>query len=243
MWGLALLADEQPRYRGAKRLWSMAEDARIRREFPDRPTRALARDLGRSYSGTCIHAAKLGLTKSAAYVASGEIYRLNGTQPGCRSSQFKPGQTPHNKGRRYPPGWAPGRMRETQFKKGARSGKAGQHWMPIGSTRLVEGYVYRKVSDVPNVAYTVNWKAEHVLVWATAHGPVPAGHVVIFRNGDRADIRDENLECISRVDLMRRNTVHNLPTPIAQAVQLLGALNRSIRRRTRATEKQDLRSA
>jgi len=56
--------------------------------------------------------------------------------------------------------------------------------------------------------------------------------VVIFRNADHADIRLENLELITRRELMLRNSVHNLPKPLAQAVQLLGALNRQIRRRT-----------
>lgn len=88
------------------------------------------------------------------------------------------------------------------------------------------------MSDVPNVPYTVNWKAEHVLIWMAARGAVPAGHAVVFRNGDKADIRLENLECIARRALMARNSVHNLPKPLAQAVQLLGALNRQIRRRT-----------
>jgi hypothetical protein len=133
-------------------------------------------------------------------------------------------------------------MRETQFKAGTLNGVAAQRVMPIGSTRLVEGYVYRKVSDVPNVPYTVNWKAEHVLIWTETRGPVPAGHVVIFRNHDRTDVRLDNLELISRRTLMARNSVHTLPKPLAQAVQLLGALNRTLRRRSRG-EEQDRRSA
>ena len=70
----------------------------------------------------------------------------------------------------------------------------------------------------------------------------PPGHEVIFRNGDPRDIRLENLECITRRALMARNSVHNLPKPLAQTVQLLGALNRQIRRRSRDAE-QDRRPA
>ncbi len=131
-------------------------------------------------------------------------------------------------------------MRETQFKKGQRSGKAGAHWMPVGSTRRDgDGYVLRKVSDVPNVPYYVNWKYEHILVWARVNGPVPKGHCLAFKNGRRDDIRLDNLECITRRERMARNTVHNLPKPLAQTVQLLGALKRQIRRKTNASEKQD----
>jgi hypothetical protein len=65
-------------------------------------------------------------------------------------------------------------------------------------------------------------------VWEAANGPLPAGHAIAFKNGDKTDIRLENLECIARRELMARNTVHNLPKPLAQAIQLLGALNRQI---------------
>lgn len=144
---------------------------------------------------------------------------------------------PANKGLRRP-GWAPGRMKETQFKKGALNGVAAERFKPIGSTRMVEGYLYRKVSAVSG-PWTVNWKLEHVLVWERARGPVAAGHVLVFRNHDQMDIRLENLELITRRELMARNSVHTLPKPLAQAVQLLGALNRQIRKRTNAAAQQD----
>jgi hypothetical protein len=90
---------------------------------------------------------------------------------------------PANKGLRRP-GWGPGRMKTTQF-KGQRNGTAAAHWMPIGSTRLIDGYVYVKVADVPNVPYMVNWKPEHHLIWTRAHGPMPPG-MRSLRNGDRS---------------------------------------------------------
>lgn len=225
---------KEPR-RGTKtrRFWSADEDDRLRREYPDTPTVALALALDRSLSSVYIRAhEKLGLSKSAAYLASPAACRLRrsgDSHPG-RATQFQKGQTPANKGMRRP-GWAPGRMRETQFKAGCRSGKAARNWMPVGSTRLIEGYVYRKVSDVPNVPYTVNWKPDHLLVWEAARGPIPPGHALVFKNRDRADIHLDNLECITRRELMRRNSVHNLPAPLPQVIQLLGALKRKIRRR------------
>ena len=40
----------------------------------------------------------------------------------------------------------------------------------------------------------------------------------------------ENLQLVTRAELMRRNTIHNYPAPIPQLVQLRGALTRKIRR-------------
>jgi hypothetical protein len=222
-------------------LWSAADDARLRRLYPDTPTVALAQRLRRSLTSVYARASLLGVVKSEAYLAGPHACRLRRGDHVGAAFRFRPGHQPANKGLRRP-GWASGRMRETQFKRGERNGVAARRWMPIGSTRVCDGYVYRKVSDVPAVPWTVNWKQEHLLVWERAHGPVPRGHVIAFRNGDQTDSRLDNLECITRRELMARNTVHNLPQPIAQAVQLLGALQRQIRRRTRA-EEQDRRSA
>lgn len=229
-------------YRAGKRLWSAADDDRLRREYPDTPTVVLARALGRSLTATYSRARGLGLAKSVAYLASPHACRLRRGDHVGAGTRYPPGHEPANKGLRRP-GWHRGRMRETQFKKGQRNGTAAAHHMPVGSTRLIDGYVYRKVSDVPNVPYTVNWKPAHVLLWTEVHGPVPPGHALTFTNGEKTDVRLDNLALVSRRDLMRRNSVHNLPAPLVQTIQLLGALRRRIRKRERDGEEQDHRPA
>jgi hypothetical protein len=62
--------------------------------------------------------------------------------------------------------------------------------------------------------------------------------VIVFKDKNREHIEIENLECISRRDLMLRNTVHRLPKELVQVVQLKGALQRQINNRIRH-EKQD----
>lgn len=229
------------RYRAGRRIWSAEEDDALRRAYPNMPTQPLAVQLRRSLASTYQRAGTLGLKKSAAYLASPEACQLRrGDNRGGRT-RFKPGHVPANKGLRRP-GWAPGRMRDTQYKHGQRNGRAAQLYMPIGSTRLIGGYLYRKVSDRPNVPHTVNWKLESLLIWRQAGRRLRRGQVLIFKNKNALDVRLENLERITRRQLMARNSVHNLPLPLARAVQLLGALNRQIRRRTTG-EEQDRRPA
>lgn len=218
--------------RAGRRLWEPADDAALRRLYPDLPTTVVAQQLGRSVVAIHGRAGVLGLNKSEAYLAGPHACRLRRGDNVGKATRFPKGHVPANKGLRRP-GWHRGRMQETQFQKGTRSGKAASHHMPIGSTRLIEGYIYRKVSDVPNVAYTVNWKPEHHLVWARAHGPIPPGHALIFRDGNRQNTQIENLRLVTRRELMARNTVHNLPPALAKTVQLLGRLNRQIAKRTR----------
>jgi hypothetical protein len=225
------------KFRAGKRLWSKADDRTLRRTFPHARTEIVAQQLRRTYTAIAARAALLGLHKSAAYMASPDAYRFRRGQGGGEAFRFPKGHVPANKGVRRP-GWSVGRMRQTQFKKGALP----HTYMPVGSTRLCDGYVYRKLSDVRNVPWTVNWKLEHFRIWEQVHGPVPAGHALAFHNGDRTDVRLDNLELITRRDLMRRNSVHNLPPALKQTVQLLGVLNRQIRRRT-GRGQQDRRSA
>lgn len=226
------------RFRAGKRLWSRADDAALRRRYPGEPTARLARVLRRTTCAISARAGLLGLHKSATYLASPAACRLRRGDHVGAAFRFAKGHVPANKGMRRP-GWFAGRMRETQFQRGARP----QTWVPVG-TEVVDsdGYRKRKVSDDRTQPSRFNWRFVHVLTWEAAHGPVPPGHAVVFKNGNRADIRLENLDLITRRALMARNTVHNLPAPLAQTVQLLGALNQQIRRRTR-NEEQDRRSA
>ncbi len=119
--------------------------------------------------------------------------KLNNGLNGC----FPKGNVPFNKGLK---GWqAGGKARETQFKKGQMPTKH----RPVGSERVnVDGYVEIKVSE-PKV-----WRSKHVVIWEAAHGPVPAGHAVIFGDGNRLNITLENLLLISRKELAVLNKRH-----------------------------------
>lgn len=221
-----------------RRFWAPEDDALLRSLYPDLPTVEVARRLGRSLAATYNHARVLGLEKSAAFLASPAAGRTNGRQG--IGTRFPKGNVPHNKGKPYPVAATNPNCRRTQFKKGERQGVAVKLWKPIGTERISkDGYLERKVNN--DLPLQRRWRAVHLIVWEAANGPLPRGHAVVFKNGDKTDRRLDNLECVTRADLMRRNTVHNLPKPIAQAVQLVGALQRKINRRAR--EEQNRRPA
>lgn len=230
-----------------RKRWTPAEDAIIRQRVPNEPTYTVAAAIGRSVSSTYQRARTLGVEKSAAYLASPAAGRTNGRQG--IGTRFVKGSVPANKGLRGRKGWAPGRMAEGQFKPGCRQGIAAKNWRPIGTILTdTEGYQRIKVREAEKgEAYGFGnvrvWPLLQRHVWEQAHGPIPRGHSIVFRDRNRANCALDNLELVSRADLMRRNSVHNLPKPIAQAYQLIGALNRQIRRRTKNAEEQDHRSA
>ena len=217
------------------RLWRPAEDAILRDLYPDLPTTAVAARLGRPVAAVYRHAHALGIPKSAAYRASPAACRLRRGDAVGAAFRFAPGRVPANKGLRRP-GWSPGRMSETQFKPGVRMGVALALWKPIGTERVNgDGYLDRKVND--DLPPQRRWRAVHLLLWEAAHGPVPPHHAVVFVNGNKQDIRLENLECISRGDLARRN-VRQVPIELRRITQLRGAITATINLRVRR-EKHD----
>lgn len=215
-----------------RRPWTAADDAALTLRYPQEPTAAIALDLRRSIGAVYQRADILGLSKSAEYLASPAACRLRKCDGRGGPTRFTKGHTPANKGLRRP-GWGPGRMKSTQFRKGhGRSGVAVALYKPIGTERVSkDGYRERKVNDA--MPLQSRWRAVHLILWEAANGPVPKGFAVCFQNGDKTDIRLDNLVLVARRDLMKRNSVHNLPAPLPQTIQLLGALKRAIRRKTR----------
>lgn len=217
-----------------KRPWSADEVARLQRDFPNVPTYLLARDMERGIRSVYTKAYQLGLRKSAEFFASGASGRTRGDRG--KSSRFKPGQTPWNKGTNWIAG---GRSAETQFKAGTLNGRAAQLYQPIGSERVnFYGHLERKVTDDPSICSTRRWVPVHRLVWEAAHGPIPPKHVVTFKPGrlttNAEEITPDALELLSMRENMARNSRHNrYPPEVNQLIQLRGALNRKIKNRSK----------
>lgn len=221
---------------GSNHAWTDAECAMLRRLYPDHTGAAVAEAIGRPIKGVYLKARALGLRKSDAFLASeasGRI-RRGQTDPRCKAGQFRAGQDPWNKGLHYMPG---GGNAHTRFQPG-RPPEYSHNYKPIGALRIShDGYLQRKTTDDRRLAPMRRWECVHRLVWQAAHGPIPAGYIVVFRAGrkttDLARITPDALEIVTRAELISRNSVHNLPKPLAQLVQLRGALVRQINRRSK----------
>lgn len=206
-------------------VWSEAHIALLRARYPDDRAATLAAEIGVPVHSVYKKAEALGLKKSAAFYAAG-----NGrfTGESGMSHRFQPGQQAWNKGKK---GLTLGGV-ATQFKPGHRGGRAAEIYRPIGDEEIRDGYLYRKVSDT-GVMHK-RWRLVHVINWEAVHGPVPAGHLLHFLDGNRMNTAVENLELVSRRDWLKRHTIHNYPKEIFQVTQLRGALKRRINRLEKA---------
>jgi hypothetical protein len=205
--------------------WPTEDVQIVRWLYPYVQTDKIAALLGRKLGTVHQCADRLGIRKTPESLAA--IFAARPQTPAQIASRFQPGHSPANKGLRRP-GWAAGRMRETQFKKGNRP----HTWLPIGSLRTSkDGYLQRKVTETGYPPR--DWVSVHHLVWQRWRGPIPPGHIVVFRDGNPANRKLANLECISKAENLRRNSIQNLPPELRSAIQLAGALNRQINRRTK----------
>ena len=225
---------ESPSAEARNESWTQLELAVIEKYYPDTPTKIIAKELGRTTQQIYRQANRLGIRKTKEYLASPHASRLRqGDQVG-KDTQFKVGHTPRNKGKPGISGHHPNTKR-TQFKKGQMHGAAQHNYVPIGSTRVSrDGILEKKVTDNPNLYPAKRWVPVARLVWEQANGPVPPKHIVCFKPGmhttEEPEITVDKLECITRAENMKRNTLHNYPKEIAHAIQLRGALNRRINR-------------
>lgn len=215
--------------------WSPAEVEELKARYPHERTRTLAASMGRAVSAVYSKVNELGLKKTA------EAKRLYGGRDNLEKGaayRFKPGQKSWNKGTHFDAG---GRSSETRFSKGNKPHTA----VPVGTVvKSHDGYWKRKVSeDAPRGMSRRNWVWLHRELWEQHHGPVPPNHSVRFVNGNPDDIRLDNLELVHRRELMKRNTVHNLPPELAQVIRLKGQVVRKINEREGKHEKRDRRSA
>lgn len=204
----------------SRRPWSEHELTVLRDNYPHSLSADIARRLRRPVSQVYSKANALRLHKSAAFYASEQAHRLDGLKG--HGTRFAKGHKSWNAGMK---GLQIG-GKETQFKPGHRGGRAEQVYQPIGTERVRDGYLYRKLRDAGPMHK--RWEMVHRLNWEAVNGPIPDGHVVVFRNGNRMQVAVENLELISRADLARRNTIHRYPREVKDLIRLNAKLQRTI---------------
>jgi len=217
----ALQSQHQTQSRSQRRFWSDVEVQQLRDRYADDDTAIIAADLGRSVLQIYSKAAELGLNKSQAYIAEHLVRSGQQRAEAGRATRFKQGLAPWNKGRKGLP--SGGRSKETQFGKGHMP----HNWVPVGTEQVRDGYRYRKVTDTRT---RHDWKPVHIILWEQVNGPIPAGHCLCFKDGNREHIEVSNLELITRSEHMQRNTIQRYPPALKDAIRAIGKLKRTIRK-------------
>lgn len=199
--------------------WTPAERDELRLRYADEPTADIALSLGRSTSTVLAMAQKMGLRKSEAFMASPLSGRCTPDRPiaGSVEARYQPGNVP----------WSRGTKGVLKPNSGTfRKGQVALNLQPVGAVVLRPrvGYWFVKVSDSPH-----RWEFLHIRNWVAANGPVPAGHLVVFRTADKSDCSVANLRLATRAEHMMEHSICNYPGDLRAAIRALSSLNRRIR--------------
>jgi hypothetical protein len=197
--------------------WTNSEVEFMRNNYPHISTSTIAKTLGRTNAMIHNKAFNLGLKKTEDFKLA-----LAKKNLGCISTQFKTGHKPWNLGIKGSTGLHEN-CKKGQFKKG----QATHNTKPLGYERInKDGYLERRVGDYGK--RRSNYEMVHVIVWREHFGDIPEGSIVVFKNGIKTDFDIENLELITRAELMRRNTFHRLPTELKEVIRLHNKIKRRI---------------
>lgn len=200
-----------------RREWQPAELDILRELYPTTDTQQLADMLNRTVDSITSQANIQGVHKTREYIAA--LGKKGTVHPKAVASRFQRGMTTWNKGKKGYMG-----ANATSFRKGNLPHNTRQDG-DLGvrtDSKTGKAYIYQRVS-------LAHWEPLHRLIWEQAHGPIPAGMIVVFRDGDASNVTLDNLEIISRVENMNRNTKHNIPEHMRDAHQQLKRLNQAIK--------------
>lgn len=125
-----------------------------------------------------------------------KAYKKNHRISSGLDGRFKKGQAAHNKNVKMSKDMYD-KASATMFKKGHMPA----NHKPVGSERIdnKDGYIHVKTKE-PGT-----WQLKHRFLWEQHYGPIPKGKCLIFLNGDKTDIRLENLMLIDRKVNVRLN--------------------------------------
>lgn len=204
-----------------RKQWTIEEDETLRRLYSDHFAKDICLILGRSMGSVRSRVSTLGLKSSYEKLQrSGRLSSANLNNVGTR---FKKGHVPANKGKKMSTEQYE-KCKATMFKKG---GCPPNH-RPVGSERVnVDGYVEIKVAE-PN-----KWRLKHRVLWEEAHGPIPKGYNIQFKDGNRQNLAMDNLYMLSRADQIRNenNLYCRYPDGVIELIRAKAQLKSLITKR------------
>jgi hypothetical protein len=199
------------------RKFTQEEDAFLIANYLTMPCKRMAKQLGRADSVARQRLTRLGITVPPEVA---ERFR--------QASYIKAGHTPMNKGRKqseYMSKDMIAKTAATRFKKGdlPHNTKEANGELSIRKdTKTGIDYVYIRVSIGV-------WQLYQRYQYEKFIGKIPAGCVVILKDGNPNNCHPFNLELISKKENMQRNTIHRYPQDLIQTMKVLSKLKKKIK--------------
>ena len=200
----------------------------LRREFPYRSSRDIAKKLKRTIISVYGAAHSLHLKKSKEFYLSKLSGRFHALTPSGIPFRFKKGQQSWNQGKTWDDFMskkAQQRSRSTCFKKGN---------IPHNAIGKENGTItIRTDKDTGRKTKWIRlklgkWQELHRYLWRKHKGKIPKGLCVAFKNNDSLNCVITNLELITREENMKRNSIFRYPPEMREAMRTLGRFKSKI---------------
>lgn len=162
--------------------WRVWEEKYLRDNYCQMTQAELARKLDRTRASICLRAMRMGLRKE-------------------NPTLFKKGQVSPTAGKRKKP--HPNQGGHTRFAPGHKP-----HNTLLPGVHLVK-YHDKQIYMIKHADGAREPYAHHI--WKQAHGAIPEGHVIAFKDYDPMNCKLDNLLCLSRADhfaLLRRERMN-----------------------------------
>jgi hypothetical protein len=197
--------------------WTDKEIKFITKNYSDMNTVDIATILNRPLSGVYGKAYTMGLKKSREYLVKMAEREAKKLSEFGKNYQFKKGNVPYNYGQKmstiiYE------KLQNTMFKKGQKPHNTRKEG---DESKCKEGYTYVKIADN-------DWRLKHRVIYENVNGPIPADHLVVFKDNNLLNFDINNLELISKSENMLRNTIHQYPEPVQEIIKLNNKLKKKI---------------
>lgn len=197
--------------------WTPEDDKIMLEKYADNYTADLCKLLNRTPSSVYGRASFLCLCKSEAFKQMELQRQGDRLKKVGANGRFLKGHVSANKGAKMPK-HVYEKAKATMFKKG----QLPHNVKHDGHERISkDGYIEVRV------ALGV-YKQKHRIVWEQAHGEIPKGHAVVFKDGNKQNVALENLELITRKLLMQRNSITRFPPELRSTIHQLKKLKQYI---------------
>lgn len=142
-----------------------------------------------------------------------------------RDTWIKPGNIPVNKGKKMSIALYK-KCAPTMFKKG----NLPHNTKADGCISIRHDHPNRRGYRYKWIRIAIGkWEMLHVHNWKKAHGRIPKGYIVVFKDGNTMNCSLSNLEMITLAENMKRNTIHRYPMELKQTMRMIGKLDRKLK--------------
>lgn len=208
-----------------QRQWTTEEVQLLRDLYPIKSAMTIGAMINRSRTSVSSKANQLKIRKADDWATNPEAKRF------FKGHMHTLNRKPHNKGKKqsdYLTEEQIKRIKQTQFKKGSKP----SHTMPVGTiitrtNNLRKTYKFLKIDEK-------KWIFLHHKIWIEAHGEIPKGHVIAFKDKDTMNVTLENLYAISKEQHCNNNRDSKYPMELREIIRLKNKLKKEAWQRTKS---------